>query len=64
MHIHSQLEMLMHQCSVCRFNATLANATLAYVQRVSTRGGLLPAAPPKNSSVVEVPYTAIYWFYA
>jgi hypothetical protein len=37
---------------------------VTYVQRVNTTGGLRPAAPGSSiGAVVEVPYTAEYYFY-
>ena len=38
---------------------------VAYVQRISTAGGVAPAAPPTRAGTkVGVPYTATYVFYA
>ena len=38
---------------------------VAYVQRISTAGGVAPAAPPTHvGTKVGVPYTATYVFYA
>jgi hypothetical protein len=38
--------------------------SVTYVQRVNTVGGLAPAAPGSSiGMVVEVPYTAEYYFY-
>jgi hypothetical protein len=43
--------------------ATGIFASVAYVQRIATKGGKAPVTPPTNASdVIEVPYTAIYRF--
>ena len=34
-----------------------------FIQRVNTTGGLAPSAPGTPNQVVEVPYTAEYYFY-
>lgn len=38
---------------------------IEYVQRISTRGGVAPTAPPvREGTTIGVPYTATYVFYA
>lgn len=38
--------------------------SVTYIQRINTKGGLVPSAPGVNiGSVAEVPYTAEYYFY-
>lgn len=38
-------------------------AQVSYVQRIATKGGKAPAAPPVNATdAIDVPYTAIYRF--
>ena len=38
--------------------------SVTYIQRINTKGGLVPTAPGVNiGSVAEVPYTAEYYFY-
>jgi hypothetical protein len=39
-------------------------SSVTYIQRVNTKGGLIPTAPgPTIGAIADVPYTAEYYFY-